>query len=86
MVWGPLSRLWPFATDDGGPDAVDDADGDTEDDGQVRTWDFVPAWQYGGWQVETGGLTVDEQESALSDVKSQAEAVEEAAADDPSDR
>ena len=80
MVRGLLARLWPFATDDGA-DAVEDTDGDPKDDGEVRTWDFVPGWQYDGWQVETGGLTVDEQESALSEVRAQAEAVEEAAAD-----
>ena len=29
---GGLARLWPFATDDGGADAVEDADGHPEDD------------------------------------------------------
>lgn len=85
MIRGLLARLWPFATDDGGADAVEDADGDPENDGRIRTWDFIPSWQYDGWQAETGGLSVDEQESALSEVQAQAEAIEETADDERRD-
>ena len=40
-------------------------------DGTV--WDAIPSWQYTGRHVESGGLTRDEQERALRDVREQAE-------------
>lgn len=35
-------------------------------------WDYVPAWQYDGRFAEAGGLTRDEQETAIRDVQEQA--------------
>ena len=39
-------------------------------------WDAIPNWQYTGRHVEAGGITVDEQERAIRDVKAEAEARE----------
>lgn len=36
-------------------------------------WEFVPSWQYTGRHVESGGLTRDEQEAALTDIEEQVE-------------
>ncbi|WP_254839922.1 hypothetical protein [Natronomonas marina] len=65
-MFGLLSRLWPFGGDD---------------DENTRVWDFIPAWQYDGWQSHTGGHTVDEQEKALADIQERAEAIEDEAPD-----
>jgi hypothetical protein len=48
---------------------VGDADG-----GGESVWELVPAWQYTGRHVESGGLARDEQEAALADVEEQARA------------
>lgn len=87
MVRALLARLWPFSArgvgqgrsgppDEGDPDAPD------EDDEQIRTWDFIPDWQYDGWQVQNGGLSVAEQERALAETRAKAEAIEAAEAAD----
>ena len=76
MVRALLARLWPFST----ADSEEERDAPEEDDEQVRTWDFIPEWQYTGWQADTGGLAVDDQEEAIADVQEQAEAIEEAGA------
>jgi hypothetical protein len=44
------------------------------DDGNESIWELVPAWQYTGRHVESGGLARDEQEAALADVEEQARA------------
>jgi len=46
----------------------------TGDDERDSVWALVPRWQYTGRHVEFGGLTRDEQESALDDVREQAAA------------
>lgn len=46
------------------------------DDESAGVWAFIPSWQYVGRHVESGGLTRDEQETALADVEEQAEARE----------
>ena len=91
IVRALLARLWPFSApgaggdtpgppDEGDPDAPG---GDTpEDDERIRTWDFVPDWQYDGWQVQNGGLSVAEQERALAEIRSKAEAIGAAEAAD----
>lgn len=56
-----------------------------ENDGQTRSWDIIPNWQYTGRHVETGGMTVDEQERALEEIQTQAEAIEGAESDVPHD-
>jgi hypothetical protein len=48
-------------------------------DASGSVWEFVPSWQYGGRHVESGGLTRDEQEQALREVREQA--AQRAAAD-----
>ena len=64
-----LSRLRPSSEDDG------------EDSETTRVWDFIPAWQYDGWQSPTGGHTVDEQEGALREMRERAEGLDEAERD-----
>ena len=39
-------------------------------------WDAIPNWQYTGRHVEAGGITVDEQEGALEEIREQAAAEE----------
>ena len=51
----------------------------SETDASGSVWEFVPSWQYGGRHVESGGLTRDEQEQALREIREQAE--QRAAAD-----
>lgn len=41
-------------------------------DGEGSAWDHVPSWQYTGLHVESGGLTRDEQERALEEIREQA--------------
>ena len=43
------------------------------DDGESHdVWDAIPAWQYTGRHVESGGLARDEQERAVAEVERQA--------------
>lgn len=42
-------------------------------DGGDSVWDVIPDWQYDGRHVESGGLSRDEQEQALSDLQERAE-------------
>lgn len=39
-------------------------------------WDAIPTWQYSGRHAESGGMTRDEQERALADVRRRASRVE----------
>ena len=82
MVRALLARLWPFSGADPEDDRADldedDLEAPEEDDDQVRTWNFIPSWQYDGWQVQNGGHAVAEQEQALAEIQAQAEAIEAA--------
>ena len=84
MLRALLARLWPSLPDDPEDDLAEldesDLDVDEGGDDKVRTWDFIPSWQYDGWQAHTGGHTVDEQERALAEIQAKAEAIEAAEA------
>ncbi|WP_313691409.1 hypothetical protein [Halorarum halobium] len=55
--------------------AVSAVRGSRSDDGgdSGTVWDAIPSWQYSGRHAESGGLTRDEQESALRDVQEEAD-------------
>ena len=42
----------------------------------IAVWDAILSWQYGGRHVESGGLTRDEQEGALEEIRAQAAEIE----------
>ncbi|WP_207591265.1 hypothetical protein [Halomontanus rarus] len=58
-----------------GVDAEGDGDG-TEDTAPNSVWNAIPPWQYGGRHAESGGLTRDEQEQALAEIRTQAAELE----------
>ncbi|QLG49914.1 hypothetical protein [Natrinema halophilum] len=51
-----------------------------EDDTNSSVWNAIPSEQYDGRHAESGGLTRDEQERALEDIRQQADGL----SDDPS--
>ena len=44
---------------------------------ESNVWNAIPSWQYDGRHAESGGLTRDEQESALRDIQRRADELEE---------
>lgn len=59
---------------------VEPADGD-----RSAVWNAIPAWQYDGRHVESGGTTREEQERAVETIKREADALDAVGepADDP---
>lgn len=74
MIQRLISWIRPGRSGTGENDE-DEGDSERSDDGSV--WDLIPSRQYGGRHVESGGLTRDEQESALDDINQQAQALEQ---------
>jgi hypothetical protein len=76
---GADERDQPAATDadSDDTDSAEERESASEGDaGSGSIWDLIPAWQYDGRHVESGGQTRDEQERALEDVQRQAEEIE----------
>lgn len=58
---------------------------DRADAERGTVWNAIPPWQYDGRHVESGGTTREEQERAVGEIRSDADALEAATerADDP---
>ncbi|ELY90688.1 hypothetical protein C483_11526 [Natrialba hulunbeirensis JCM 10989] len=70
-------------SDESSPETDANADVDTDGDAETpasasnsSVWDAIPAWQYEGRHVESGGLARSEQEKALQDIQQQAAELE----------